>query len=173
MCFLCLGTNLQPSDSLVAAVVSTETQTDRRRVKSPTFIVGDSTDEDSDADTSAAALTKGEMLSVETQTEEPENMKNVEPRPPRPVQECSAILKQEVSMPCDYVLNYISVQSAVMVVAFCLCSYLCFAADDVFGSRKNFQCPFHLRLYSSDYEVKQPSSWVHRCTVLIVIGLSK
>jgi hypothetical protein len=93
--------------SVTAARVSAEaeTQTDRRRVKSATFFVGDSTDEDSDADTKAAALVKGEMLSVETQTEELEKMKNQEPRPPRPVQECSAILKLEVSVPNDYSHN--------------------------------------------------------------------
>jgi hypothetical protein len=87
------------SDSPAAAMVSTETQTEQRSIKAK-FFVGDSTDEDSDAENTAAASEKAEVSSAETQTEDLDKIAtNAEPRPPRPVQECSAILKSEVSAP--------------------------------------------------------------------------
>jgi len=79
-----------------------ETQTDARpRHKTTTFYVGDSSDDDdaSDADSDFAASAATVMAAVETQTDDSvEYHINAEPRPPRPLGECLAILRSQV---CD------------------------------------------------------------------------
>jgi len=79
-------------------MVSVETQTDPRpRTRSTTFYVGDSSGEESDNDIDMMApVTTAE---TETQTEESvECQLPREPRLPRPLQECVAILKSAVGL---------------------------------------------------------------------------
>jgi len=79
-------------------MVSVETQTDPRpRTRSTTFYVGDSSGEESDNDIDAMATVT--TTETETQTEESvECQLPIEPRPPRPLQECVAILKSAVGL---------------------------------------------------------------------------
>jgi len=83
-----------PVGSAPCDMVSVETQTDPRpRTRSTTFYVGDSSGEESDVDV-VETLT---MVTTETQTDESlECQLPAEPRPPRPLDECLAILKSSV-----------------------------------------------------------------------------
>ena len=82
-------------------MVSVETQTESRpRTRSTTFYVGDSSSDDaeSDSDIDSTTTTK----TTETQTEDSPTVEfqlPAEPRPPRPINECVAILKSAV-WPC-------------------------------------------------------------------------
>jgi hypothetical protein len=83
-------------------MVSIETQTDRKRMKSATFHIGeqssDESSEDSDVDVSSGD-SDVVTSSVETQTEGQQQLVDyVQSRPPRPLQECAAILKSVVSI---------------------------------------------------------------------------
>jgi len=76
---------------------SVETQTEPAELQAPTnkptkFYVGDSSSDDNDSDIESATTS-----TIETQTEEVENQLTMErPRPPRPLDECVAILNSVV-----------------------------------------------------------------------------
>ena len=78
-------------------MVSVETQTDHRaHTKTTTFYVGDSSDESDPEDIEVMGVTSTE---TETQTEESMILElQAESRPPRPLQECVAILKSTVRL---------------------------------------------------------------------------
>jgi len=88
--------------SSALSMISAETQTERRHLKSATFILGDSSDESDDSDTERnnATVKETELFSVETQTEDVENQFRhlIKNQPCRPSIECAAILKSEVSI---------------------------------------------------------------------------
>ena len=86
-------------------MVSAETQTERRcHLKSATFVLGDSSDESdvSDTESNVTTVEATEFLSVQTQTEDVENqfrqLVKKQPSSPRPLLECLAILKSDVSV---------------------------------------------------------------------------
>jgi len=97
-----VSVDTSPADgvSVACETVSVETQTEppktqARTNKSTKFYVGDSSsdDNDSDADVEFTATTS----TIETQTEEVENQPMTErPHPPRPLDECVAILNSVV-----------------------------------------------------------------------------
>jgi len=76
---------------------SVETQTEPAELQAPTnkptkFYVGDSSSDDNDSDIESATTS-----TIQTQTEEVENQPTTErPRPPRPLNECVAILNAVV-----------------------------------------------------------------------------
>jgi len=82
-----------PMIVVTGEMISVETQTDRRpHGKSTTFYVGDSSSEDSDIDVDVTGVT-----TTETQTDESvECQLATESCPPRPLDECVAILKASV-----------------------------------------------------------------------------
>ena len=88
------------SDSNTSEMVSVATQTDHRtHAKSTTFYVGDSSSEESDSDD----VDVMGVATTETQTEESmivECQLQSESRPPRPLNECVAILKSSVGLRC-------------------------------------------------------------------------
>lgn len=73
------------ADSVMPETVSVEVQTDRSRVKSALFFVGDSSEDSDDSEGET------ETVSVETQTEDLTNCSVVQPV--RPLDQCVAILK--------------------------------------------------------------------------------
>ena len=79
-------------------MVSVETQTESRpRTRSTTFYVGDSSSDDAESDSDIDSTTT--TITTETQTEDSPTVEfrlPAEPRPPRSINECVAILKSAV-----------------------------------------------------------------------------